>query len=432
VDLDQPLLPKIKIGKHTQPILYESIAGLCFECGCIGHKSNNCPNKKAPIGTMDCDFEAAATSMPSQTIAADEPKEVEGFGPWMVVSRRKNRGNGNIHRDKTLNNQGNSKNVKGSGPNKGSVAGPSSHNTRRGKEVGLGQPNNTKPPTPKTKVQISTDINAVESDKRDSSPHPRALSPDTLAESSKIPEVTTLPMEKSHLLPQPGFVNSLVREISEAFPHSKEISKQKISPPKNGPSKGERNSSTSLSSGRLLLDRTRSAVISDVQIEDFPHLLIPPPTETETSMTESFKNQLLADLVDQEFREAREIAVAEVATPTADPWVTHLMKRIIFTPDLPFVKTIVIPKFVKETRVIAQSYIERVTNQMEYNVVVLPHHHEEANMIWKMTDGTVTAVPEIAKWWLGSGNPTPSDMKILIWNCRGAANSEFKRVFTDL
>ncbi|OMO73242.1 reverse transcriptase [Corchorus capsularis] len=175
-----------------------------------------------------------------------------------------------------------------------------------------------------------------------------------------------------------------------------------------------------------------TAVISDVQIEDFPHLLIPPPTETETSMTESFKNQLLADLVDQEFREAREIAVAEVAAPTADPWVTHLMKRIIFTPDLPFVKTIVIPKFVKETRVIAQSYIERVTNQMEYNVVVLPHHHEEANMIWKMTDGTVTAVPEIAKWWLGSGNPTPSDMKILIWNCRGAANSEFKRVFTDL
>ncbi|OMO77553.1 hypothetical protein CCACVL1_14976 [Corchorus capsularis] len=173
--------------------------------------------------------------MPSQTIAADEPKEAEGFGPWMVVSRRKNRGNGNIHRDKTLNNQGNSKNVKGSGPNKGSVAGPSSHNTRRGKEVGLGQPNNTKPPTPKTKVQISTDINAVESDKRDSSPHPRALSLDTLAESSKIPSF---------------------------YPIRKKFSKQKISPPKNGPSKGERNSSTSLSSGRLLLDRTRSGEVS--------------------------------------------------------------------------------------------------------------------------------------------------------------------------
>jgi len=45
VDLDRPSVPKIRIGKYIQHIMYETITGLCFHCGCIGHNEKQCPLK---------------------------------------------------------------------------------------------------------------------------------------------------------------------------------------------------------------------------------------------------------------------------------------------------------------------------------------------------------------------------------------------------
>ena len=39
VDLDSPLISKIWIGSLTQPVQYDGISFICFECGCIGHQS---------------------------------------------------------------------------------------------------------------------------------------------------------------------------------------------------------------------------------------------------------------------------------------------------------------------------------------------------------------------------------------------------------
>ncbi|GKV06468.1 hypothetical protein SLEP1_g18364 [Rubroshorea leprosula] len=45
VDLDEPLVPFVRIGKHIQKVLYEGPAALCYACGCVGHKEDKCPLK---------------------------------------------------------------------------------------------------------------------------------------------------------------------------------------------------------------------------------------------------------------------------------------------------------------------------------------------------------------------------------------------------
>lgn len=51
VDLDSPLISKVQIGSLTQPVQYEGISSICFECGCIGHKSTFCPAIIRPSNT---------------------------------------------------------------------------------------------------------------------------------------------------------------------------------------------------------------------------------------------------------------------------------------------------------------------------------------------------------------------------------------------
>ena len=42
VDLDKPLIKSIRIGRLVQQVLYEGISTLCFCCGRLGHKQENC------------------------------------------------------------------------------------------------------------------------------------------------------------------------------------------------------------------------------------------------------------------------------------------------------------------------------------------------------------------------------------------------------
>ncbi|XP_075669878.1 uncharacterized protein LOC142639611 [Castanea sativa] len=43
VDVTKPLVTAIRIGKLEQPMCYEGIQKLCFDCGRMGHKRENCP-----------------------------------------------------------------------------------------------------------------------------------------------------------------------------------------------------------------------------------------------------------------------------------------------------------------------------------------------------------------------------------------------------
>ena len=42
IDLDKPLIKSIRIGRLVQQVKYEGISSLCFCCGRLGHKQENC------------------------------------------------------------------------------------------------------------------------------------------------------------------------------------------------------------------------------------------------------------------------------------------------------------------------------------------------------------------------------------------------------
>ena len=62
IDLDQPLMPKVRIGNIFQRVQYEGISAICFECECVGHKTSNCPSLIALVPPMQPPPESAAPS----------------------------------------------------------------------------------------------------------------------------------------------------------------------------------------------------------------------------------------------------------------------------------------------------------------------------------------------------------------------------------
>ena len=87
LDLNNPLKKTIRVGKTKVAIIYEGIGLLCFHCGKIGHRQDLCPTN----GTLDPD------GTPVAPIPEPLPKDDDqtGFGPWMMVTRRKRQNKSN-------------------------------------------------------------------------------------------------------------------------------------------------------------------------------------------------------------------------------------------------------------------------------------------------------------------------------------------------
>lgn len=51
IDVTKPLVTTIRIGKFEQPMCYEDIQKLCFNCGRMGHKRENCPYSIRRVAT---------------------------------------------------------------------------------------------------------------------------------------------------------------------------------------------------------------------------------------------------------------------------------------------------------------------------------------------------------------------------------------------
>ncbi|XP_030923106.1 uncharacterized protein LOC115949992 [Quercus lobata] len=102
LDVTKPLINTVLIGRFEQPVVYEGIHKLCFSCGRIGHRLEACPltiKKPEPpveggpvsagenthvVHDSYCSGTGSGTNKDS--IAG---REEDGYGPWMLVARRK-------------------------------------------------------------------------------------------------------------------------------------------------------------------------------------------------------------------------------------------------------------------------------------------------------------------------------------------------------
>ncbi|OMO98612.1 Endonuclease/exonuclease/phosphatase, partial [Corchorus olitorius] len=407
VDLDRPLLPRVRIGQHVKNILYESISGLCFKCGCIGHNINVCPSSVSVPQDKQSDN---PNSMDVEKETQKSKKEAE-FGPWMVVSRRKPpKPQGRAAEPGKAENSKSGLNAQNLGHNGHIDPAPKPSKSNAQSSI---------------KGQIKSHVPSIsryhpldgvtDNDPTPSSPthldnaavNLKAKMKEKSSDLMELTENTSLPKNCQPQIPI---------EIMESSTSKTQIKKSTNHPQKNNSSK------------KALL------ASPEVDLEEYLHLLQDPKEHDPKTppLSEEVKDQMLKTLVAQEFLEAKQNVFTEVEAPSDSPWVTTTLRRIIFNNEVAFHKTILVPKFVRETRVIAQSYNELGNHLTEHNIVILPHYHPEANMLWKTQEGQVSVIPELAQWWLGEVVPTPMDLKILVWNCRGAASSEFKQTFMDM
>nr|POE81276.1 uncharacterized protein CFP56_48436 [Quercus suber] len=101
IDLDKPLINSIRIGRLVQQVKYEGISSLCFCCGRLGHKQENCCyqiKEKEKNGDVeerswnqrreeDKSDDSTVETRPNQV--SEEEKLDPNFGPWMLVTRKR-------------------------------------------------------------------------------------------------------------------------------------------------------------------------------------------------------------------------------------------------------------------------------------------------------------------------------------------------------
>ena len=86
----------MKIGRLAQIVLYEGLNSLCFECDRIRHRKETCPHViKGPQAENPQETQIKSNSLEEQNVRKDETQtkfhsnELDGYGQWMVVTRKK-------------------------------------------------------------------------------------------------------------------------------------------------------------------------------------------------------------------------------------------------------------------------------------------------------------------------------------------------------
>ena len=117
VDVKKPLIIAIVIGKFEQPVSYEGIQKLCFDCGRIGHRRESYPytiRRNSPSKETRMEVVGANGDHSCETCATDKPKAKVGpnvamqedvhdvahdsgenvsdstYSPWAVMTRKSN------------------------------------------------------------------------------------------------------------------------------------------------------------------------------------------------------------------------------------------------------------------------------------------------------------------------------------------------------
>ncbi|XP_023901062.1 uncharacterized protein LOC112012924 [Quercus suber] len=111
IEVEKPLITALLIGNFEQAVIYKGIQELCFSCGRIGHRKEDCPHIIRPTppareeeegvektqgssrvrhdANSAEDQQSGAITIPSDRLDA-ESAEDNTYGPWMVVTRKRN------------------------------------------------------------------------------------------------------------------------------------------------------------------------------------------------------------------------------------------------------------------------------------------------------------------------------------------------------
>ncbi|XP_075665606.1 uncharacterized protein LOC142635308 [Castanea sativa] len=84
-NLDKPIVRLLNFGGIDQRIQYEGISSLCFACGWVGHKVETCPYKIRTSSAEGRNSEENRSQDAEECTAQDK----DSFGPWVLVTRKK-------------------------------------------------------------------------------------------------------------------------------------------------------------------------------------------------------------------------------------------------------------------------------------------------------------------------------------------------------
>lgn len=85
VEINKPLITSIRLGRLVQQVKYEGISTLCYCCGRLGQKQENCGYQ------IEQQERNESVTAESESQVREEEKSLDmNYGPWMLVTRRKN------------------------------------------------------------------------------------------------------------------------------------------------------------------------------------------------------------------------------------------------------------------------------------------------------------------------------------------------------
>lgn len=87
VNFNEPIVKLLKMGGIDQTVQYEGISSLCFACGHVGHKAENCHYKINSSAKGDADVAAGKCQDKEKQSMAEDTKDA--FGPWVLVARKR-------------------------------------------------------------------------------------------------------------------------------------------------------------------------------------------------------------------------------------------------------------------------------------------------------------------------------------------------------
>lgn len=86
MDLAKPLVSRVQVGGLSQAIEYEALHTVCFSCGVVGHRIDQCSNKSSePVRTA---IPATMEQEQGNSSKMETKAVTENCGPWMLVKRK--------------------------------------------------------------------------------------------------------------------------------------------------------------------------------------------------------------------------------------------------------------------------------------------------------------------------------------------------------